>query len=166
MWGANLTMSHATTGMTGMQNPSKRLGEIITGIENPRKMLHDEIFLLAPFLDSEMLDVNVSSTGSRTLFIDHLESSHVVNEEACRTRTKSVKRRECAAKIFGNLPTSHRRVELYFSRTGGNHSLDATLPCNGSKAEEHNESSYGATGLEVSGMGCVKAADQFIPMDV
>ena len=33
------------------------------------------------------------------------------------------------------------------------------------KAEEHDESSYGAVGLEVSGMGCVKAADQFIPMD-
>ena len=35
----------------------------------------------------------------------------------------------------------------------------------GGKAEEHDESSYGTTGLEVSGMGCVKAADQFIPMD-
>ena len=31
--------------------------------------------------------------------------------------------------------------------------------------KSNDESSYGTTGLEVSGMGCVKAADQFIPMD-
>ena len=41
-------------------------------------MLHDEIFLLAPFLDGEMLDVNKLSTGSRALFIDHMESGHML----------------------------------------------------------------------------------------
>ena len=59
--GANFVMSHAVVGMTGMQDPTKRFGEIITGIEDPRKMLHDEIFLFAPFLDGKMLDVNVPS---------------------------------------------------------------------------------------------------------
>ena len=34
----------------------------VTGIENLRKMFHDKIFLLPPFLDGKMLDVNVSST--------------------------------------------------------------------------------------------------------
>ena len=73
-------MSHTAAGMMGMWDSSKRFGEIIAGIGDPRKMLHDEIFLLAPFLDGEMLDVNVPSTGSRTLLIDHAESSHIANE--------------------------------------------------------------------------------------
>ena len=58
-WGADFVMSHTTTGMTGMWDPSKRFGEIITGIENPRKMFHDKIFLLAQFLNGKMLDVKV-----------------------------------------------------------------------------------------------------------
>ena len=43
--------------------------------------------------------------------------------------------------------------------------MDVTLPHNGSKAEESNESSCGVAGLEVGGMGCIKAADQFISED-
>ena len=67
-WGADFAMSHA---VTGMWDPTKRFGEIVTGIEDPRKMLHDEIFLLAPLLDGEMWNVNVSSTGSR-MFLIHV----------------------------------------------------------------------------------------------
>ena len=55
--------------------------------------------------------------------------------------------------------------QLCFSQTGGNHSLDATLPCNCSKAEEHNKSSCGAAGLEVGGVGCIEAVNQLILED-
>ena len=158
-------MSHDAAGMTGMEDPSKRFGEIVIGNEDPRKMLHDKIFLLAPLLDGKLLDVNVLSTGSGMLFIDHVESSHIVNEQMCWTGSKSVKCCEDAAKTLGDLSTSQRRVKLCFSQTGGNHSPDATLPCNGGKAEEHNKSSYGAAGLEVIGMSCIKAANQLIPKD-
>ena len=71
-------------------------------------MLHDKIFLFAPFLDGEMLDGEMPSMGSRTLFIDHMESSQIVNEQACWARSKSVKRCEDAAKTLGDLSTSHR----------------------------------------------------------
>ena len=67
IWGANSVMPHVAAGMTDMDDPSKRFGEIITGIDDPRKMLHDEIFLLMPFLDGKMLDINVPSTGCKTL---------------------------------------------------------------------------------------------------
>ena len=128
-------------------------------------MLHNKIFLLTPFLDGKMLDVNMPSTGSRTFLIDHMESGHIVNEQTRWARSKHVKRCENAAMILGNLPKSHRQVKFCFSQTGGNHSLDATLSYNGSKAEEHNESSYEAVGLEVVGMGCIKAANQLISED-
>ena len=110
VWEADLAMSHAMTDMTGMQDPSKRFGEIVAGIENLRKMLHDEIFLLAPFLDGEMLDVDVPSTGSRTFLIHHMASCHVINEQTCRARSKSVKHSENAAKTLGNLPA---RMQLF-----------------------------------------------------
>ena len=71
-------------------------------------MLHDEIFLLTPFLDGKMLDVNVLSTGSRTFLVDHVESSDNVNEQMCQARSKSIKHCENLAKMPDNLPTSHR----------------------------------------------------------
>ena len=74
IWGANLVITHAAVGMMGMWDPSKRFGEINAGIDDPRKMLHDEIFLLAPFLDGKMLDVNVPSMGCGMLFVDHMGS--------------------------------------------------------------------------------------------
>ena len=78
--GKCFVMSHAATGMMRTWDPTKRFSKIITGIEDPRMMLHDENFVLVPLLDGKMLDVNVPSTGSRTLLIDHMESSHIVNE--------------------------------------------------------------------------------------
>ena len=71
-------------------------------------MLHDEIFLLAPFLDGKMLDVNMLSTGSRVFLIDNTESCHIIKEQMCWARSKSIKHRENVAKILGNLLTTHR----------------------------------------------------------
>ena len=99
-------MSHAAVGVTGMQDPFKRFGEIIAGIKNPRMMLHDEIFLLTPFLGGKILDVDVLSMGSGAFLIDHMESCHVINEKMCQARSKSIKRYENAAKILSNL--SHK----------------------------------------------------------
>ena len=82
MLGAGFMMSHAVAGMMGMWDPSKRFGEIVAVIENPMKMLHDQIFVLAPFLDGEMLDVNVPITGSRAFQNDHMESCHIINEQS------------------------------------------------------------------------------------
>ena len=87
---------------------------LITGIENPRIMFHDKIFLVAPFSDDKTLDFNVPSTGSGAFLIDHMESCHIVNEQMCWDRLKSVKCCENPAKTLGNLPTSHRQVKLCF----------------------------------------------------
>jgi hypothetical protein len=43
--------------------------------------------------------------------------------------------------------------------------LCLTLPCCGSATEEHNQSSDRPTGAEFGGMGCIKAADEFITLD-
>ena len=67
-------------------------------------------FFLAPFWDS-----NVLSMGCVVLFIDHVESCHIVNEHACWARSKSIKCCDDASKAFGDLLTSHRQVELSFS---------------------------------------------------
>ena len=100
-------MPHVAASLSGMQNSSKRFGEIDTGIDDPREMFHDKIFLFASFLDGKMLDVNVLSTGCGMLFIEDMESSHIVNEQACQVRSKSFKCCEDVTKTLDNLSTGH-----------------------------------------------------------
>ena len=94
--------------MTGMQDSSKRFGEIVTGIDDPREMFLDEDFLCTTFLNGKMLDVNVLSTGCGMLFIDCMVSSHAINEKVCQAGSKSFKCCENAAKTLDNPPISHR----------------------------------------------------------
>ena len=54
-------MAHVVASMTGMPEPSKRFGKIVAGIDDPREMFHDKVFLLTPFWNGKMLDDNVPS---------------------------------------------------------------------------------------------------------
>ena len=71
-----------------MENPSERLCQIITGIEDPREMFHDEVALLSPFLDGKMLDLDVLCTGCGSVFVDHTKRSFVVDQHTGQTRTE------------------------------------------------------------------------------
>jgi hypothetical protein len=107
LWGADLVvMSHTTTHMTGMEDPAERLGHTIARVENSLEMDHDKIHFLSPFLDSEMLDLNVSCSWCGPAFINHVQSSKIVNEHARGTRPECVERLEDAAETFDNLSAS------------------------------------------------------------
>ena len=112
MLGANFVMFHAAASMTGMWDPSKRFGEIVTGIEDPSKMLHDEMLLLAPFLDGKMLDVDLPSMGSGVFLMEHVESWHIINKQVCWTRSKSVKTCEIMAKRLLNLAMATKQKSM------------------------------------------------------
>ena len=97
-------MPHAAA---SMWDPSKWFGEIFAGIDDLRPVFHVKIFLLAPFLDGKMLDVNVPSTGCGVPFVDHMRSGHIISEQACWARSKSIKCHEDAVKTLDDLLTGH-----------------------------------------------------------
>ena len=47
-------MTHGTTSMSLMENPTERLGEIITGIDNARDKAHDDVTSFFPVLNGEV----------------------------------------------------------------------------------------------------------------
>ena len=57
--------------MSGMKNPAESFGQIIAGIDNPRDEFHDNLLRSLPFLDDEMLDLDVMDTSSGPVFVDH-----------------------------------------------------------------------------------------------
>ena len=155
-------MAHTATSMSGEQHPTESLGEAITGVDNPGKVLHNDIPLFAPFLDGEMLDLDMTRTRSGSGFVDHIERGNIVNQQTGWTRTEGIKLRQHIAKILDDLGGGDGRVELSFRRTGGDDGLNFTFPCNGGATVEYNEAGDRATGKEFSSMGRIKASKELV----
>ena len=86
-----LIMSHNAAGVSRVQNPSKRLGEIITGVNNPRNKGQCYITSFFPILHSEVLNIYVAGSfggdhkhSFETVF--RAELRHVVEALACRQK--------------------------------------------------------------------------------
>ena len=79
-------MAHTATGMPIMKHPTKGFRQIITGIDNAGAMTQDDVTLVSPFLNSEMLDFNVACTWSGPILVDHGNRGLIVNEKGSRTR--------------------------------------------------------------------------------
>lgn len=72
-------MFHVVACNLGMEGPAKCFGQIIFGIDYSRNMLYNNISSLVLFLNCIMLDLNGMCTRSGMGFIDHGQSSLVVN---------------------------------------------------------------------------------------
>ena len=130
-------MFHAVVGMVRVKHPSKGLGEVITGVENAQEMLHDQVTLFVPFLNGEVLDLSAPSTWHGPVFVDHVQCSNIVNQQASGTRMKGVKFKKDAMETLDNFAGVHGQMEFCLSQTGGNDGLNPTFPCNGGTAEEY-----------------------------
>jgi hypothetical protein len=95
-----------------MEDPTEGLGQIIAGVDRSSNMLHDEITLFAPFLDSEMLDLDVSCSCSGPVLVDHIQCGHIVDQQARRAGLKSAEFLQHITKVFGYLTSGNCGVEL------------------------------------------------------
>ena len=77
-------VSHTATRMTRVQHPAKGLGEIIARVEDPREMFHDQVALFTPFLNSEVLDLDVSGTRCGSVLVDHVQCGSIVDQHTGR----------------------------------------------------------------------------------
>ena len=67
-------MAHESTGMTGMENPSKRLGQVISWVDDPRDVgKEDGLEFLDPGLDGKHLDINVATPFCGDTVVDHVD---------------------------------------------------------------------------------------------
>jgi hypothetical protein len=69
-------------------------------------MDHNKLIFVTPFLDGEMLDLDMSRSWCGPAFIDHVQSSKIVNEHARGTGPKCVKHLKDAAETLDDLPAS------------------------------------------------------------
>ena len=137
-------MSHASASMARVEHPTKSFGHVVTQVDDTWTVTQDNVALVAPFLNGEVLNLDVARTRSGTGLVDHGNCSLIVNEKRGSTRTESVELLQHVAKVFGGLRTCHGSIELGFGRTGGNNWLYSSLPSDGGIGKEQNIAGNGS----------------------
>ena len=82
---SKVVVSHDSPSVTGVENPSKRLGKVIRWADNARDMMHDKVLLFLPFLNGKVLDINMTGAFSRNTIVNHIDSRDVItiNRSSC-----------------------------------------------------------------------------------
>ncbi len=110
-------MSHSTANVTRMKSPSTGFGSSIRRIENAGNVLHSNLAMGAPILNSKPLVIDVTGAGSRTVLVDHSNSSFVIAEDFGRFVRWKAELSKDGTKIFGSFSRSNSRIEFTFSTT-------------------------------------------------
>ena len=102
-------------------------------------MAHDNVALLVPFLDCEMLDIKVAGTLGRAGGINHADDGLVIFMKDGRAGLGKAKLVEDSTHILGNFGGMDSSNEFGFSRAGGDARLDLGLVGNSSPASQRQK---------------------------
>ena len=70
-----MVVAHHSSGMTGMKDPTQRLGEVIGWVDDSWNVVHDDVTIIFPLLNSKPRDVNMFSGDLR---VDHMNGGDIV----------------------------------------------------------------------------------------
>ena len=155
---ARTVVTHGATGMATMELRAKSFGGLVSWVEGAWKEGDNEITAGAPFLNGEVLDVNMASTDSGTAVIDHGNGGLVVNVNDGGTKRKIAEFREDRAKIFCCLGRMNSGDEFGLGGGGGTGGLKFGLISDGAAGEHENVTGDRAASAEVSGMSGINVA--------
>ncbi len=122
-----LMMSHGTSSMPMMQNPSKSFCRVVGHIENARDVFHENVSLLVPILDCKELHINVMRMCSGLMLVYHCNGCLVVFIESSGLSLCKAKVLQDRSQISCHLCCVDCSNELCLSWTCGNHSLQLGL---------------------------------------
>ena len=98
---ARMIMSHITPGMPRVQDPAKRLSEVIRRINDTRNMSEDNIAGFTPVLDGKMLNIDVTRPFCGYTMIDHVNHRNIVSIKGSCTFLFETKIVHNSTKVFG-----------------------------------------------------------------
>ena len=75
-----MEVAHGTSDMTRMESPAKGLGASIRRVDDARDVVKNDDGTSSPFLDGVVLNIDVTTTSSGLVFVDHGDSSFVITE--------------------------------------------------------------------------------------
>ena len=75
---ARMVMSHNTPGMPRVEDPAKRLSEVVRRVNDTRNTSKDNIGCFAPVLDGKVLNVDMVGPFCGYAMIDHVNRRNIV----------------------------------------------------------------------------------------
>ena len=153
-------MSHQTTHMSVMESGTQRLGEGVGRINNAGDVTEDNVALGFPFLNCEVLDVDVTSPGCWATGVNHEDRSLIIFVEDGWSGLCIVKLMKNRAEVFCYLGGLDSSDEFGLGRAGGNGRLDLGLVRDGSAAEHERQSGDRSACSHIGGMSRVHVSSK------
>ena len=113
-------MSHASSHVSSVEDACESLSLGISRVDDASNVGKANEVALSPFLDSEVLDVHVSSTRGRSVVIDDVDSGLIVHMEHGRFGFIIAKVREDHTYTEHHLSCKDDGKEFSFGTGGGN----------------------------------------------
>jgi len=145
-------VTHGAAGMAAVKDPAEVLGELIRRVDDTGQVAHDNVALLAPFLDSEVLYIDMTGTFGRAGGVDHIDGCLVIFMKDGGAGLGKAKFVEDSTKILGDFGGMNGGDEFSFSRAGGDGRLDLGLVGNGSASKAEAETGDGSASSRAGGV--------------
>jgi hypothetical protein len=71
-------MTHCTTDVTVVKDPSQSFRKGIRNVDDAWNMLEDNVTAVFPFLDGKKLDIHMACTVSWLSRVDHFDGSRII----------------------------------------------------------------------------------------
>ena len=132
-------VSHGPTDVSAVKDPTESLGQRIGGVDDAGDLFKENVAVLLPLLDGEVLDRDVAGAGGRLGSIHHQDRCLVVLVEGGGTELGKSEVAENRAKVLGGLGCCHGGDELGFCGTGGDRGLEFRAVCDGSTTQREDD---------------------------
>jgi hypothetical protein len=153
-------VAHSTARVTGMELGAQSFGGLVGGIEGSREVRNDDLTALAPFLNGEMLDVDVAGARSRFVLVDHGNGGHVVHMKDGGSILLVAQLEQDPTEVLSRLGGMDCSQKLSFGRGGSTDGLELGLVSDSTAGQGEDVASDGPTSFEISAMGSIHMANQ------
>ena len=134
-------MSHGPADMPAVKYPTESLGKRIGGVDDARDVFEENVAMLLPFLDGEVLDRDVAGAGGRLGSIHHQDRCLVVLVEGGGAELRKSEVAENCTKVLCSLGCCNSGDKFGFSGTGGDCRLKFGVICDGTTTQGEDDTS-------------------------
>ena len=145
-------MSHDAARVAIVQDPAQGFGQIVSGVDNARHVVHDDIAGILPILDGKVLDIDMTGTLGGDLGVDHIDRRHIVLIDWGRPRGRKTKLRENGSEVLGVFGGRDSAEKLSLSGAGGCDGLSLTAVAHSAPSKEEGIPSSGSAIAKIVGM--------------
>ena len=134
-------MSHGPADVPAVKYPTESLCKRIGGVDDTGDVFEENVAVLLPLLDGEVLDRDMAGAGGQLGSIHHQDRCLVVLVEGGGTELGKSEVAENCAKVLGSLGCCHISNELGFRGTGGDCGLEFRVVCDGTTTQGEDDTS-------------------------